>query len=329
MIAQITTVAQGEANHEPRRWRRVAAHVVHALVWAAVVYVLARQIFAHWSELSAFTITIRPLFLTAAFAGILLHKGLYGYAWYVWIHPYQPAARRVPSMASYFVSALLNYLPGAVWPALWLARINRDGDAADDPRGRNVGTVMSYLQHQVLGIAAAAVTLGISAIFASLSMPPWLRASSIAAGLGASLILLPGVRARSLAILATVLRRPAVSVNRQGRLSPVLVLMMTGNFIASGWFHLFILALFPSFETSYMNVVFIAFAAQFATHLAIGIPSGLGVRELALTLLLQRDNLMTAPAALVVAVLLRLFVIIADIALPAVFVYPWLRLRKR
>lgn len=313
----------------PEGYRKGAVHVLHALIWLLVAWLLAKQILGHWNDLSAFSITVRPALLVAALVGILIHKGLYAYAWYVWIRPFQPSARPVASMASFFVSSLLNYLPGMVWPALWLARINQDGDSAADPRGRRAGTVMSYLQLQLLSIIAVALTLGFAAVLTSLHIPLWLRAGSIAVALAGALSLLPTVRERVLTLLARLLRRSQLAASRPGRLWPIVFLTVAGNFVAAAWLQALITAFFPSFHTSYVNVLFIGFASQFATHLAIGIPSGLGVRELTLTLLLQQDGLMTAPEALVTSVLVRAFVVIADVALPALFVYPWLRFRKR
>lgn len=323
-----SAIGQMDATAPAKPWRRTAFWVGQLTLWLAVIYLLARQIVDHWNELSAFSITIQPVFLLVAFFGILFHKGLYGYAWYLWIRPFQQGARPIPTMAGFFVSALLNYLPGAVWPALWLARINRSAQGATDPRGERVGTVMSWLQLQVIGIIAAAITLGIGAAFMSLRLAPWIRAASLAVAAGASLFLLPAVRGGALALLAAIVRRPDAAATRPGRLWPVVLLMVIANLIAGAWFWVFIAAFFPAFHTSYANVLFIGFASQFAAQLAVGIPSGIGVRELALTLLLQQDGLMTAPEALATSILLRLFYVVADLALPALFVYPWMRLRK-
>lgn len=218
----------------------------------------------------------------------------------------------LPIMAAsrvYFVGQLGKYLPGSVWPVLAQMELARDYDV---PRAR---TAASAIVSIGLGLIGTLVVAGALLPFAVTSNGwRWV----VIAGLLVSLVVAsPPVLNRLLAWGLRMLRRPPMDhpLTTRG-------LLVAGGLAALGWVaqglaaYSFALSLGGGFKLLPLSVGGYAAASALGIVVIIA-PAGLGVREPAFVAVL--GGRIGTGGALVVALLVRLTVTIADLGTGAIF----------
>ncbi len=209
----------------------------------------------------------------------------------------------------YFVGQLGKYLPGSVWPVLAQMELARDFNV---PRPRTAAAAIVSIG---LGLVGTLVVAGVLLPFAVTSNGWRLL---VIAGLLLSLIIAsPPVLNRLMAWGLRVLRRPPMDhpLTTRG-------LLVAGGLAALGWVaqglaaYAFAISLGGGWKLLPLSVGGYAAASALGIVVIIA-PAGLGVREPALVAVL--GGTIGTSGALVVALLLRLTVTIADLGTGAIF----------
>ena len=274
--------------------------------WWALLLVIAGwwvgQLGRTGAELLATPWRLDPPFVAVAFLGWLTYTALGALGWWLTLTRVGGALGPLRGGAIWARSMLARYVPGNVWHVLVRVQLAR---AAGTPAE---ATVLATAAEQVLLVAASgALALAlVSGRFAELDPRlVWLPAllPLLLAGLHPRLLVL-GARA-----LARLTGRPSVEV----RLTVPALLLLLGwyaaTFLVGGLAFAALaaaagLTLPPALLVGYFNLAYVVGYLSFVT------PSGIGVREAALVLLLERD----APAALAVVLALaaRLLLMLAE-----------------
>ncbi len=209
----------------------------------------------------------------------------------------------------YFVGQLGKYLPGSVWPVLAQMELARDFNV---PRPRTAAAAIVSIG---LGLVGTLVVAGVLLPFAVTSNGWRLL---VIAGLLLSLIIAsPPVLNRLMAWGLRVLRRPPMDhpLTTRG-------LLVAGGLAALGWVaqglaaYAFAISLGGGWKLLPLSVGGYAAASALGIVVIIA-PAGLGVREPALVAVL--GGTIGTSGALVVALLLRLTVTVADLGTGAIF----------
>lgn len=218
----------------------------------------------------------------------------------------------LPIMAAsriYFVGQLGKYLPGSLWPVLAQMELARDFNV---PRTRTAAAAIVSIG---LGLVGTLVVAGALLPFAVAS-DGWRLV--VIAGLVVSLVVAsPPVLNRVLAWGLRVLRRPPMD-------SPLTPrgLLIAGGYAALGWVvqglavYSFALSLGGGLKLLPLSIGGYAAASALGIVVIIA-PAGLGVREPALVAVL--GGTIGTGGALVVALLVRLTVTVADLGTGAIF----------
>ena len=287
--------------------------VVRIALVAAVLLFLALALIHRWAEVRDQLALVDVAALAGAFAAVVAATGASMLAWRALLAdlgsplPVRAAARVL------FLGQLAKYLPGSsVWAVLAQTELARDSEV---PRKRAAAAALVF-NLMTLGVALPVALLALPRLVSD-DAPGWLHWAPAVVPLGV-LCLLPPVLTRLVAVLFRLLRRDP----------PDTVFSWPGVGRATGWLvltwvlyglHVLVLAadlggdpvdlLLPSIG---------AFAAAWAAgFLVVVIPTGGGTRELVLTLALAGQLTGGAAAALTIAVLSRLLLTIADVAVAA------------
>ncbi len=208
----------------------------------------------------------------------------------------------------YFVGQLGKYLPGSVWPVLAQMELARDHDV---PRTRTGAAAIVSIG---LGLVGTLVVAGALLPFA-VSSTGWRLL--VIAGLATSLVAAsPPLLNRLLTWGLRVLRRPPMDHPLTPR-----GLLIAGGYAATGWVvqglavYSFALSLGGGFKLLPLSIGGYAAASALGIVVIIA-PAGLGVREPALVAAL--GGRIGTGGALVVALLVRLTVTVADLGTGAI-----------
>lgn len=292
------------ADTPPPAHARPQSVVRVALRWGVALILLGimlRYVVVHAGELRGTGLTLRPLVLAASLPVLLAY--LCGRV-LVW-HTITVVAGTQIALPKAFVawnySLLGKYVPGKVF--LLLARVH-----FYRLEGRSGGRVtFAFFLETVATLFASALTILLALLFHDVALVAEHRGVLVVALVFLAAAMHPRILEPLLNLALRLLRRPAVSLDVRYVHLLGCVALATANWLLFGFgFYLLINAVY---EVQVETIVYLAGAislASLAGIFAILAPSGLGVREGVLALLLS--EIMTGPLAAAIALASRVWV---------------------
>ena len=291
------------------QWRRA----VKVLLVGAVLFFLGLNIYRGWRDASRFQWSVRPWSLVGSFALALAFWFMTGLGWNLMVRCLGGSLALRRGMKVYFLSNLGWYVPGKVWYAVGRAYLGQR-------EGVSVGVIStSVLMEMVLSLTS-------SALMATLALPllsPLLGAKGLYLGIAVLVlglaILHPALMQPALTLLERLLPGPERAIN-----PPLSYLVMMGllagylfiwGFVGAAFFVL-LNAVYPLPLAWLPTVIAIYAVSWIAGFLAPFAPSGLGVREGAMILLL--GQYLPVPAVTAAAILFRIWLVLAEVLWVAV-----------
>lgn len=291
------------------RWRRA----VKVLLVGAVLFFLGLNIYHGWRDTSRFQWNVRAWPLAVSFTLCLAFWPMTGLAWNLLVRYLGGSLALRKGMKVYFLSNLGWYVPGKVWYAVGRAYLGQQ-------EGVSVGVISTSVLMEII------LSLTSSALMASLALPLlpsllgvkslYLGIAVLALGLA---ILHPALMKPSLSLLERLLPGPRQAMNPPPRYSVMMGLLAGYLFIwgfVGAAFFILLNAVYPLPLAWLPTIAAIYAVSWMAGFLAPFAPSGLGVREGAMILLL--GQYLPVPAVTATAVLFRVWLILAEVLWAAV-----------
>lgn len=282
------------------------------IVGVAVGFMLA-ALASQWQHITELEWQVRPLLLALsliALVGVFFADAL---GWHLVLRALDEHVPARESVRIWMISSLTRYIPGAIWPYASRVELSRR-------QGLAPAAVTISLYLETLLLMASSLAAGIPAFAASTDLP-FGPVHVVILWLALGLLMHP-------AVLRLLHRLPgrlgvafaAVALPSAGRLFG-LYLYYVGFWVVFGaTFALLALALQPM-PASALAVAGSAFALAFCVgFVVVFVPGGIGLRESVLFVLLT--PVLAAPAALVVAIASRLWVMAGE-ALSLAAVMAW------
>lgn len=291
------------------RWKRA----IKVLLVGVVLFFLGLNIYYGWHRASRFQWDVRPWPLIVSFALSLAFWLLTGLGWNLMVRCLGGRMVLRKGMKIYFLSNLGWYVPGKVWFAVGRAYLGQR-------EGVSVGVIStSVLMEMVLSLTS-------SALMATLALPllsPLLGAKGLYLGIAVVVVglavLHPALMKPVLALLERLLPGPKQMTKPPLRYS-VMLGFLAGYLIIWGFvgtaFFVLLNAVHPLSRAWLPTVIAIYAISWMAGFLAPFAPSGLGVREGAIILLL--GQYLPVPAVTAAAILFRIWLILAEVLWAAV-----------
>lgn len=274
--------------------------VVRVLALLVALGFMAALVSSQWQALQAYQWQLRPQWLIPSFALLAAAWLLELSIWRFILAGLGGRLRWSRAAQTWFLSGLVRYIPGNIWQFLGMAEL-----AADDGVSR-VTTFASIGVHQVLGTVAGMVLAAV--YFAAAGQGAWLEAVRPLLWLAplSLLICSPPVLRRSLNWLLHLLKRPPVDVTLTWGQVGLALLGYAGVWLLMGsGFALLAASIVPITAAQFPALVATWAAAYVVGYLSLLTPSGLGVREGVMVLLLA--PLFPMPVPTVIALAARLW----------------------
>ena len=292
--------------------RRVRWRVLQIVLAAIVIVFVARKLAAEWGAVKLALDQARPNWLALAASGVIV---LATYAilietWRVLLRGWQHEIPFMDAARIWTISNLGKYLPGKVWSITALVVMSREyGVSAAEGA---TASVLVTLVNTIVGFAVAIIA-GASL----LRLPPWsvYLIAAIAVGVLASPSALPMLGA----LFGRVLKREIVLRPLANR-----VLVIAAALTAIAWvmyglaFWLFTLGVLGFAPGALRDYIAIFAGSYLIGFVAIFSPAGVGVREGAMGVALERAGFATGPAYLLV-VASRLWLTALEVIPPLIF----------
>jgi uncharacterized membrane protein YbhN (UPF0104 family) len=288
------------------RWKKVA----QILLVQAVLFFLGLHIYRGWRDASHFQWNVRPWPLAVSFVLALAFWFMTGVGWNVMVRCLEGGLTLRKGMKVYFLSNLGWYVPGKVWYAVGRAYLGQQ-------EGASVGALSTSLLMELI------LSLISSALMATLALPllsPLLGAKGLYVGIAVLILGLAMLHPALMKPLFTLLERLLPGPKGKGvRATPFKYSVMMGllagylfiwSFVGMAFF-VMLNAVYPLPLDWAPLIVGIYAVSWMAGFLAPFAPSGLGVREGAMILLLGQS--LPVPAVTAAAILFRLWLILAEI----------------
>ncbi len=283
-------------------WKRLAQVIVLLLALGFMAALVQRQLAAlqgyqwqlspGWAVVALVSLELTWLFEAATWWAILGSLGRR-----------LPYRRIVPI---WFLSNIVRYIPGNVWQFLGMAEL-----AAEHGVSRLV-TLTSIVLHQVISIVVA-IALA-AAYFAATGQGAWfdrLRPLLWLAPLGL-LLLQPKLLERTLNRVLTRLRRPPIRVSLTWGQIALLCLRYVVVWLAMGLSYAALVRALTPFPVTVVPHLAAAWTAAYVIgFLSLLTPSGLGVREGIMILLL--NPILPPPLPALVAIVARLWMVVGEL----------------
>lgn len=286
------------------RWRRA----IQVLLVGAVLFFLGLSVYRGWRDASRFQWNVRPWPLVVSFTLALAFWFMTGGGWNLMVRYLGGTLALRKGMKVYFLSNLWWYLPGKVWYAVGRTYLGQQ-------QGVSVGVISTSVLMEM------ALTLTSSALMATLALPlvsPLLGAKSLYLGVAVLVlglaVLHPALMKPALALLEHLLPGPKQAINHPLRYSVMMSLLVGYLFIwgfVGAAFFVLLNAIYPLPLTWLPTVVAIYAISWIAGFLTPFAPSGLGVREGTMILLL--GQYLPVPAVTSAAILFRIWLILAEV----------------
>ncbi len=283
-------------------WKRVGRIAVLALALGS----LAAVVWRHWSIVKAYPWQIAPGWLLLGLAGLELTWLFESATWNSILAGLGGHLRFFRAARAWFLSNLMRYIPGNIWQFLGMVEM-----AAEDGVLRPV-TLASIAVHQVI-LTATGLTLA-ALYFAVGGQGAWLsRMRPLLWFVPLSLFLLqPRLLEWSLNWLLVRLGRHPLRITLTWPGIWLLVLRYSVVWLAEGLsYAALVRAVAPYGWAALPGLVAAWVMAYLAGYVSLLTPSGLGVREAVMVLLLA--PVLPAPVAALVAVAVRLLMVLAEV----------------
>jgi hypothetical protein len=287
----------------PRGRLKTAVRMGALLV--ALVF-MAALIASQWQALQSYQWQFRPGWLIPSFAFLAAAWLLELSVWRFVLAGLGGRLRWRRAAQTWFLSTIVRYIPGNIWQFLGMAEL-----AADDGVSR-VATFASIGIHQVLGTLAGFVLAAV--YFALADQSAWLDAARPLLWLAPLLLILcsPPILRRSLNWLLRLLKRPPVDVTLTWGQVGAALLGYAGVWLLMGSGFAFLAgSITPITPSQFVALVAVWAAAYVIGYLSMLTPSGLGVREFVMVVLLT--PLFPAPVPTVIALTARLWMVLGEI----------------
>ena len=292
--------------------RRALWRVVQVALAAIVLALVLRKLAEEWGAVKLALDQARPNWLALAASGLIV---LATYAilietWRVLLRGWQHDIPFVDAARIWTISNLGKYLPGKVWSITALVVMTREYgvSAAEGATASVLVTLVNTIVGFVVAIVAGASLL---------RLPPYLVV--MIAVLAAAVLASPSALPRLGALAGRVLRREIVLRPLAHR-----VLLMAALLTALAWlmygvaFWLFSIGVLGSAPGALRDYVAVFAGSYLLGFVAIFSPAGVGVREGAMGLALQRAGFAVGPAYLIV-VASRLWLTALEVLPPLIF----------
>ncbi len=284
------------------RINRIVRAVALILSLAFMVALVSSQ----WQALRAIQWQFRPGWLLPSFALLALGMLVELSIWRFLLSSLGGKLRWRRAAQTWFLSNIVRFIPGNIWQILGMAEL-----AADDGVSR-LTTFTSIVLHQVLSIAAGATLAAL--YFAVAGQSAWLAMIRpllwlIPLGL---LLCHPRILQALLNRLLALLRRPPIEITLTGRQLAAALLGYGAAWLLTGaGFALLAASITPVTLQQGIALIAVWAAAYVIGYLTLITPSGLGVREGVMILLLA--PLFPAPIPTVIALSARLWAITVEV----------------
>ena len=300
-------------------WKRLAQVAVFLLALGFMAGLVRSQ----WAALKDFRWRLAPGWGVVALVGL-------GLAWLFELDTWRKilsglggALRYRDAAAIWFLSNIIRYIPGNVWQFLGMAELAAERGV---PR---LATLTSIVLHQAISTAAGTVLAALYfAVVGMRGLPgvEWvsrLRPFLLLVPLGL-LLLQPRILERVLNRAMRRLGRPPLRVTLTWGQIWLLLLRYGGVWLVTGLsFAALVRAVAPVPLDSVPYLIASWAAAYVIGYLSLLTPSGLGVREGILALLLTA--IMPAPVAAVTAIVARLWMVVGELIGTGVTLLVWRR----
>jgi hypothetical protein len=285
---------------------RLKALVRVAILLLALGF-LAALVASQWQALQSFQWQFQPLWLLPSFALLAVAALLELSIWRFLLGSLGGHLRWRRAAETWFLSNIVRYIPGNIWQFLGMAEL-----AADDGVSR-LTTFASIALHQALSTAVGIVLAAL--YFALAGQGAWfdaVRPFLLLVPLGL-LLCHPRLLEYTLNRLLLVLKRPAIRVTLTWRQIGLVLVGYAGVWLVMGsGFALLAATITPITAQQFAALVATWAAAYVIGYLSMLTPSGLGVREGMMILLLA--PLFPAPVPIMISLAARLWMIIGEVA---------------
>ncbi len=290
------------------QWKKA----VKVLLVGAIVFFLGLNIYHGWQRASRFRWDVRPWPLIVSFALALAFWFATGVGWNLMVRCLGGRVALRKGMRIYFLSNLGWYVPGKVWFAVGRAYL-----------GQQVGISLGVISTSVL--MEMVLSLTSSALMTTLALPllsPVLGSKGLYLGIVALVfglaVLHPALMKPVLALLERLLPGPKQTTSPPVRYAVMLALLagylLIWGFVGAAFFVL-LNAVHP-LPIAWLPTVAAIYAASWMAGFLTPAPSGLGVREGAMILLL--GQYLPVPAVTAAAILFRVWLTLAEVLWAAV-----------
>jgi uncharacterized membrane protein YbhN (UPF0104 family) len=303
-----------------RPWLRPLLRVAQILLVAATVYFLVAYLVRSWSSVKDYDWALRPGWLALSAAAFLLFYFLQTVFWWLLLRGFELQSPFPVAATTWAKSILARYIPGNVFMYVSRAWLSHAQGLPVD----RVTAAMVY--EQALGVCGALVTMAI--LFPFWEYHPGATALSLIAIPGLIALLHPRVFAPLSAWVLRVLRRPPLDVSLGfGAVIVLLAYFVISWFVAGAGAWLLARAV-TGLAVDALPLVIITNALAYVVGMvAFVFPSGIGVREAVFTASLAKQ--LPGGVALAWALLLRVWVIVIELAFVGVVVAGEAFLRRR
>lgn len=286
--------------------RTLVRRLVGVALLAAASAFLALTVYRNWSSLERFDWEVEPLLLAAS---VLSLTGVLAWGVWIWsrvlVHFGTTGVTTASLQRIWFLSNLARYIPGKVWQFVGAAQLARSAGIAAPL------LLTSMVVHVLFSILAAAAVAGVLLPYSALGIGAWKPvgvALSVAGGLG---MVHPAVINAGLGVATRLTRREVFTWSGRWTDGVRLFLLSVLSWVLYGLaFFLFISSL-AAIPLGALPALTAANALSFLAGYFAFLPAGIGVREAAMTVLL--DPVLPSGIAAILAVVSRLWMIAAEL----------------
>jgi glycosyltransferase 2 family protein len=295
-------------------WRRLARAAIFVLSLAFLAALVQRQ----WAVLQTYEWQLAPGWFVLALVGLELTWLFELDTWRMILRSFGGSLPYRRAAPIWFLSNIIRYIPGNIWQFLGMAEL-----AAEEGVPR-MATFTSIVLHQAISIAAGIVLASLYFAFAGAgAWFAWLRPFLLLTPLGLFL-LQPRVLERLLNWTMAKLHRPPLCVTLTWGQIWVLLLRYLLVWLAMGLSFAALARAVTPYPLDIVPYLVASWAAAYVIgFLSLLTPSGLGVREGILALLLT--EVFAAPLPTVIAIVARLWMVLAELLGAGVALVMWRR----
>ncbi|MFQ5716025.1 MAG: hypothetical protein ACE5GQ_02875 [Nitrospinales bacterium] len=276
-----------------------------AVLLAAFGYI-GNSIAKNWEKLqdTTFHLDIFHLLCSLFFLSIAYFGACF--AWFLILRALGLQASYSLVQYNWFLSNLAKYVPGKIWTVSSRAYLH-------SLHNHSVKTIVSATLLEAIFSIAIAVFVTLSLMMYFKNLGPYFAPLLALLGL-CSLLLSPNIFNRAVALAFSLFKKEPLTVEMSAK-SRVLILLvdLASSFSRGVAFFFFIKSLVPFSPNELLYFYFCSIFANLVGLLAFFVPKGLGVREGTLILLLS--PVISEPAAIVVSIASRLWLIFMELLL--------------